>query len=221
MQQLIEILNKVFKHKHTGTYLEIGSYDGVTDNVTHFFYQHGWRGICVEPQTKYFKMGVASRPGDLWVKGVVVSKTYSSKRVTFYECPDGRLSSINKSSAIHGVWEADKASKGDSICGLSGLSPGMKKKQLRAIKINRDIPRGCFDGGLDLLVINTGDDDFEIMQSIDLGLWKPRIVAVPVGYVADTGIRHMQNMGYYHLATTKTGDWLVFSNNIEDRANAL
>ena len=197
MQQLIEILNKVFRRKHTGTYLEIGSYDGVTDNVTHFFYQHGWRGICVEPQTKYFKLGVAERPGDLWVKGVVVDKYHGGKTATFYEDETGQRSS---------TW-------------FSSLET--KKKQLKAIQVNRDIPRGRFENGLDLLVINIGNDGHEVLKSIDMGLWKPNIVVIEETHTIEDidPIAHMQSMGYYHLAPTKTGDWLVFSNNIEDRAN--
>lgn len=197
MQNLITILNAVFKNKHTGTYLDIGAYDGVTDNVTNYFYEHGWRGVCVEPQTKYFKLGVEARPGDEWVKGVVVGKQHETSRVNFYETEDGRRSSTI--DVLHDT----------------------KKKQLKAIKINNDVPRDSFPDGLDLLVIDTGEDDFEIMQSIDLGLFKPNIVAVPSGYTTDRGIiLHMQSMGWYQLAPDRTGDWLVFSNNIEDRANA-
>jgi hypothetical protein len=69
MQDLIDILNKVFKDKHTGTYIDIGAYDGVTDNVTNHFYEIGWRGVCIEPQTKYHKLGKEARPEDFWIKG--------------------------------------------------------------------------------------------------------------------------------------------------------
>ena len=205
MQELIEILNKVFHSKPEGTYLDIGAYDGVTDNVTNHFYELGWRGICIEPQTKYFKLGVANRPYDLWVKGVVVPKAHETKTVAFYETEDGQQSSTLSLPVIV------------TVEGVEYLKT--KKKQLKAIKVNNDVPRNRFENGLDLMVIDTGEDDFEILQSIDLGLWKPNIVVAPIGYVADTGIRYMQTMGYYHLAEHKTGYWLVFSNNLEDSHN--
>ena len=192
MQQLIETLNKVFKSKHTGTHLDIGAYDGLTDNVTNYFYEHGWRGVCVEPQTKYFNMGKKNRPDDTWVKGVVVGKEHEGSRVTFYETPDGKQSS---------TWYS---------------SEDMKKKQLKAIKVNCDVPR--FEGRLDMLVINIGNDGHEVLQSIDMGLWKPNIVIIEDTHTIEyiDPIQHMQSMGYYYLAAGKTGDWLVFSNDLED-----
>jgi FkbM family methyltransferase len=195
MQELIETLNKVFKGNHTGAYLDIGAYDGVTDNVTNFFYQHGWRGVCIEPQTKYHKLGIANRPEDQWIKGVVVAVYHEGKRVTFYEDDTGKHSS-------------------------TAPFEGTKKKQLKVIKVNDDLPRDTFPNGLDLLVINTGDD-YEVLQSIDLGIFKPHIIATPGFTAVDRSlIEHMQLMGYYHLAANNTGEWLVFSNDYED-TNAL
>jgi hypothetical protein len=196
MQNLIDTLNKVFAGKHTGTYIDVGAYDGVTDSVTNHFYEQGWRGVCIEPQTKYYKMGMEARPEDTWIKGVVVGKEYEGSRVTFYEDEDGRQSS---------TW-------------LSSVE--MKKKQLKAIKFNDDVPRDIIDVGLDLMVISVSGSEWELLPSIDLGLWKPNIVAV-FKFVADEDdiIGHMNSMGYYHLAPDKTDTWLVFSNRVEDRAS--
>jgi hypothetical protein len=153
MEQLIDILNKVFKDKHTGTYIDIGAYDGVTDNVTNYFYEHGWRGVCIEPQTKYHKLGKEARPEDFWIKG-------------------------------------------------------------KSVIINNDVPRK-FAKDLDLMIVTSGG--FKLLETVDLGLWKPNILVIPKGYEIDQIIiQHMRNMRYYHLAANATGNWLVFSNRFED-----
>jgi FkbM family methyltransferase len=50
------VINKVFKRKTGGFFVDIGAADGITINNTYLLEKrHKWRGICVEPNPTYFQ----------------------------------------------------------------------------------------------------------------------------------------------------------------------
>jgi hypothetical protein len=203
----------IFKSAKRPTYLHIGAHDGVTDNPTYLLYRLGWRGVCVEPLTKYFKKGVEERPEDRWIKGVCVDREYTNKRVSIWYDPSGRFAALDNLEELAIIyWQQENPGK---------PFPGMKKSSLKPIKINDDVPRGRFTDGLDLLVIDINGSEQVALSTIDLGLWKPHIVAIPSGWQLD-GVMdaYFNMMGYFRIGEGKIEDWLVYSNDLRD-AHAL
>lgn len=56
------IYEKFFKDKNSGTYVDIGAYDGKTLSNTLFFDNLGWKGYCFEPLPEVYKQLVINRP---------------------------------------------------------------------------------------------------------------------------------------------------------------
>ena len=65
-----------------GFYIDIGGYHPIYDSVTKHFYDHGWRGINVEPGAKYFPAFEIERPRDINLQ-VAVSDHFGE--ATFFE----------------------------------------------------------------------------------------------------------------------------------------
>ena len=59
------VLNRVFRNKPTGFYIDVGAHDPVELSVTKFFYDLGWRGINIEPVPASFRNFEAQRPRDI------------------------------------------------------------------------------------------------------------------------------------------------------------
>lgn len=56
------VLDRVFKGKTGGTFVDVGGYDGVTGSNTLFFEQHrGWTGVLVEPVRAQLAKAKAAR----------------------------------------------------------------------------------------------------------------------------------------------------------------
>jgi FkbM family methyltransferase len=55
------LYNRVFKHKKSGTFIEIGADDGIDKSNTKFFEELGWNGICIEPSPVRFKQLISNR----------------------------------------------------------------------------------------------------------------------------------------------------------------
>lgn len=77
------ILDRVFADVEHGFYVDVGANDPLVYSLTRHFYEHGWRGINIEPGSVYSKLAeVRTRDVNLQV---VASNT--SGTVTFHEFP--------------------------------------------------------------------------------------------------------------------------------------
>jgi FkbM family methyltransferase len=64
-------LSLAFAGQASGTYIDIGGGHPVADNVSFWFYERGWRGIVVEPQSALAQLYAHLRPRDTMVCGLV------------------------------------------------------------------------------------------------------------------------------------------------------
>src|ERR1043166_2275289 len=59
------MLNRVFRDRTDGFYVDVGAADPVNLSVTKWFYDLGWTGINVEPHPEFFEKLQAERSRDL------------------------------------------------------------------------------------------------------------------------------------------------------------
>lgn len=57
--------------KSSGFYIDVGAGHPIADNVSFWFYERGWRGICVEPQPDLAASYAHIRPRDTVFEGLV------------------------------------------------------------------------------------------------------------------------------------------------------
>lgn len=74
-----------------GFYIDIGGFHPEQDSVTKHFYDHGWRGINVEPNEALFPAFAEQRPRDINLKAAV---TDHPGEVTFHEIDNGQLGTL-------------------------------------------------------------------------------------------------------------------------------
>ena len=86
------MLWRALKHVENGFYVDIGAQDPVVDSVSLAFYEHGWRGVHVEPTQQYSDKLRAARPDE---KVMQVAIGNHSGTLTFYEFQDTGLSTAD------------------------------------------------------------------------------------------------------------------------------
>lgn len=64
-------LSMAFAGQATGTYVDIGAGHPIADNVSFWFYERGWHGVVVEPQSKLAALYPRLRPRDIAVAGLI------------------------------------------------------------------------------------------------------------------------------------------------------
>jgi FkbM family methyltransferase len=65
------IISRWLAGQATGTYIDIGAGHPIADNVSFWFYERGWQGVVVEPQSKLAALYPRLRPRDVAVAGLI------------------------------------------------------------------------------------------------------------------------------------------------------
>jgi len=64
------IYENYFKDKIDGYFVDIGAHDGVTFSNSKFFEEIGWKGVCIEPNPKIFKLLQSNRTNKCVMKAI-------------------------------------------------------------------------------------------------------------------------------------------------------
>ena len=97
------LLNKIFKDKADGVYVEIGCLDGIEYSNTYYFEKKGWKGICLEAHNDFIPLLKMNRPGASIVHCAVGEE--DKDNVTFYANKIGSLSTLDKNEEER--WKKD------------------------------------------------------------------------------------------------------------------
>lgn len=93
------ILWRALKHIDNGFYVDLGAQHPIIDSVSLAFYEHGWRGVHVEPNAYYAQLLRESRIDETVIHAAVSNKKTAIK---FYEIPDTGLSTCDlKIAEVH------------------------------------------------------------------------------------------------------------------------
>ncbi|MCT0203030.1 FkbM family methyltransferase [Synechococcus sp. CS-602] len=83
------MLWRALKHVEKGFYVDIGAQDPLVDSVSLAFYEHGWRGVNVEPTQQYSELLKLARPDEIVMQVAIGNQSGTLK---FYEFADTGLS---------------------------------------------------------------------------------------------------------------------------------
>ena len=88
------LLNKIFKGKADGYFVEIGCLDGIEYSNTYYFEKKGWKGTCIEAHNDFINVLQRNRPNSSIVHCAVGEDDVKS--VIFYANKVGSLSTLDK-----------------------------------------------------------------------------------------------------------------------------
>lgn len=153
-------------------FVEVGAFDGTHySNVRRLVERHGWTGISIEPVGKNFEKLVASYAGT----GVRCVRACVSER-------DGDVE-MNVSTYPHlPEWGSDVASLSPEGMGRwqtrYGAVWGVEKVPARRLTAILE-EQGVSD--IDLLSVDAEGHDLEVVRSLDLERYRPRLIVVEYG----------------------------------------
>jgi FkbM family methyltransferase len=122
------MLWRALRHIQNGCYIDIGANDPIVDSVSLAFYEHGWRGVHLEPTAQYANLLRQQRPDELVIQAAVSD---SQKLLTFFEFPDTGLSTLDATIA------AEHQQKGFRV--LQTVTPTLTLDDVFAQNLRTDI----------------------------------------------------------------------------------
>ncbi len=172
------------------TYLDIGAHHPFYLSNTAYFYKKGSKGVLVEPDPELFKVIKKYRKNDICLNiGIGID---DKKDADFYVMTASALNTFSKSEAQ----ERDKN------------SPYKIKKILKLpLKNINNIIDLYMDKTPDFINIDTEGLDFEIIKSLDLKKYRPKVICIEtIGFISQEKIHnipdYLLNNGYLNYADT-------------------
>jgi len=145
--------------KSTGFYIDVGAGHPIADNVSFWFYERGWTGICVEPQPKLAALYPCIRPRDVVLDGLV-----------------GRASGIadfHIVDRLHGFsTTVEKHAAGARQFGADYRSVRMPVITLAELCERHEV------GEIDFLKIDVEGAEAEVLMGNDWGRFRPKVVVI-------------------------------------------
>lgn len=167
-----------FNYKPNGTFIEVGSSDGITQNNTYFFEKElGWQGICIEPIPHFFELLKKNRSAIcingclaategfanfVVVEGLMGGDNDQDTRVTHLSGLEGKFGSFAQ-NRIDSVVEAGRAEK--------------KVIQVPCFLFNTVVAQNNMPI-IDYMSIDTEGSELEILSSIDFDTVTIRLIGV-------------------------------------------
>ena len=159
-------IKKFFKNKREGTYLDIGCFNPLLWNNTYLLYKRGWHGINVDIQKINIDLFNVARPDDINICCALYDK---KKILNLYN-----LQGENNSA----VMTIDK-SHAEKMKFL--FSKNIIKKKIQTLTFSEMIKNHkIIINNIDFLNIDTEGSDFNILKSINIQKYKPKLICIEI-----------------------------------------
>lgn len=162
----------------TPSYLDIGTNHPIYKNNTYLFYTRGSRGVLIEPDPELFRVIRKTRKHDVCLN--VGIGPIDDMSAPYYVMTSRQLSTFKKDEA-------------DAVVASNNYGTQRIEEILHVplVTIN-SIMETYFTHGVDILSIDTEGYDLEILESLDLGKYKPKIICVETLRYDDDGRQQKQ-----------------------------
>lgn len=156
------ILNRVFKGKKDGFYIDVGAWHPVDHSVTKYFYDQGWSGINVEPSNIYWKLLQKFRPRDTNLKCAI-----SDKRETmdYLEIPNS-----GASTSVQSGWGV--------IAKQGTLAKNAVKRKVECVTLADICNQHVREKEIDFIKIDVEGAELSVIKGGDWKVYRPRVVIV-------------------------------------------
>jgi len=153
------IIDKYFKHKREGFYIDIGACHPKRFNNTKFFYDLGWHGINIEPNPTRIKLFFQERQRDI---NLNIGIGTTRKKSVFYEIEATGLSTFSKKEA-------------ESL-----LKIGYKLKRKIIIQMFRleEVMKKYVKSDIDFMTVDAEAMDLEVLKSNSWDKYRPKLLCV-------------------------------------------
>jgi FkbM family methyltransferase len=150
------VLRRAFPEPDIGFYIDVGAGHPIEDSVTHHFYERGWRGINVEPDTPLFAELTAVRARD---SNLCVAIGSEPGHVTFY--PTGTRG--------HGTLSLQLAAE---------RLPGPEPRKVPKVPLSQVFERHASNEEVHFLKIDVESAEEDVIASGDFSRHRPHVLVV-------------------------------------------
>lgn len=156
------ILRRIFEKQPIGFYVDVGAHHPKRYSNTYFFYKKGWRGINIDAMPGSMTLFERVRPRD-----INIEKPISSKKeiLTYYAFNEPALNGFSKKLS-----EARDGANNYSILFTKDIETSTLEDVLDGYLYSNQT--------IDFLSIDVEGLDFDVIKSINIRKYRPRVILV-------------------------------------------
>lgn len=187
------ILNRIFKDKESGFYIDVGAHHPIYDSITKAFYNRGWRGINIEPVSEFFQLLQQDRPDDI---NLPLAVGEQAAQLEFFELQGSGSSTLNRDTAIE--------------------LAATRKLPLSCYKVTvttlADICQKYVHSPIDFLKIDVEGWEEQVVAGNDWNSFRPTVIIIEAT-IPDSPIRRQTNIPHF---LQEKGYNLVYFDGLND-----
>lgn len=190
---LEELDRRIAEHvtAERGTFVELGAFDGITQNNTLHFEERGWRGALIEPLPEAYTACVRNRPAAQVFNCACVPFDHPGQEI--------RMTAVGLMSVLKDAFgnphrEAEWIARAESLQNLQRREIVVPTRTLDSILIEANLP--CPD----LLVLDVEGAEIDVLRGLDLARHRPRFIVCEDAY-SDAPRDFLARAGYVAKAT--------------------
>lgn len=154
-------IDKYIEKKEKGFYVDIGAHHPIHRNNTQLLFNRGWGGINIDVNQFSIDLFNFLRPDDVNINSAITN--YDGEIKYYYQKELSQLTSVKKEIAI-------KRMQGE-----------IKEKKIKSLKIDTILNYSKFKNNrIDFLNIDVEGGDFDALRSIDLNVYKPKMICIEI-----------------------------------------
>jgi FkbM family methyltransferase len=153
------LLQRAFPAGYNGFYVDVGAGDPEHFSVTKHFYDHGWRGVNVEPLPDMHKRLCAERPRDINLNLGLADRV---SRLTFYEVPE------------RDGWSTFSS---EAVSHRRALGLAIHERDVIVTTLAQ-VCEEHITGPIDFLKVDVEGLEREVLAGADWSRWRPRVVVI-------------------------------------------
>lgn len=170
----------------SGSFVELGAYDGITQSNTLHFEERGWRGILIEPVHAAFVACTRNRP---------LARVFNCACVPFDHAePTVKMTAVGLMSLVNGTLP-DRAkeeawiARGESVQSLKRAEIIVPARTLDSILVEAQLPHP------DLLVLDVEGAELRVLSGLDFRVHRPRFIVCEDSYTTEVS-HFLHEVGY-------------------------
>lgn len=173
-----------------GTFVELGAYDGVTQNNTLYFERKGWRGVLIEPTPSAYYACVANRP---------LAKVFNCACIASDDPrTEVEMTSVGLMSLVTGArggreGELEWIERGASIQKIQHRQIMVPARTLDSV-----LEEACL-GNIELLCLDVEGYELQVLNGLNLEKRQPEFIVCEDSY--DQSIQQYLTMRNYEICS--------------------
>ena len=177
-------------HPEVGFYIDIGSNDPRSSSSTYLLYKKGWKGLCIDPNSRYKAYYKKIRPNDIFLDCAISS---SKKEINFFKFGSDKMNTTNPNQYKNVVDQYDESK--------ASFLKFQEQSIVPADSLNNIIKTYAPNQTINLLTIDVEGSEEDVLKSIDLNRYRPILILIETHNfnLVDIYEKNTSNLAVNHL----------------------